>query len=226
MNRRIAIEPAVPDGADILVVPGYRGSGPAHWQSWMQELLPGARRLGGVDWQSPRIAQWSREVAGEIDAARAPLWIVAHSFGCLAAVAAAAGREERVGGLMLVAPADPERFAEAGCRDTTDPNAPQSIARHLPVGVLNVPSLVVASTNDPWLRVDLARLWARRWGSQFIDAGPVGHINVDSGFGPWPAGLELFETFRRQAGDARTRCLAAAPGCRPALTPALCAAAV
>ena len=38
-----------------------------------------------------------------IDRAPGPVWLVAHSFGCLASVVAAADRPERVAGLMLVA---------------------------------------------------------------------------------------------------------------------------
>jgi hypothetical protein len=32
---------------------------------------------------------------------------------------------------------------------------------------------------------------ARLWGSRFVDAGPAGHINGDSGVGDWPEGKRL-----------------------------------
>jgi predicted alpha/beta hydrolase family esterase len=51
--------------------------------------------------------------------------------------------------------------------------------------------LVVASTNDPFGSADYARRCAEAWGSEFIQAGAVGHINADSGLGEWPEGLTL-----------------------------------
>ena len=38
---------------------------------------------------------------------------------------------------------------------------------------------------------------ADAWGSAFLSIGDAGHINVDSGHGPWPDGLALFEKLRR-----------------------------
>jgi predicted alpha/beta hydrolase family esterase len=35
--------------------------------------------------------------------------------------------------------------------------------------------------------------WARAWGSQLVDIGDAGHINVDSGHGRWPLGRLLVE---------------------------------
>jgi hypothetical protein len=45
-----------------------------------------------------------------------------------------------------------------------------------------------------------ARLLAAQWKSNFVNAGAAGHINVDSGHGPWPAGRVLFQGFSRTLG--------------------------
>ncbi len=37
----------------VLIVPGYHGSGPGHWQSWLEGELPEARRVTGIDWDEP-----------------------------------------------------------------------------------------------------------------------------------------------------------------------------
>jgi len=63
---------------------------------------------------------------------------------------------------------------------------------------LNFPSLVVASDNDPWVKSEAARYWAAQWGSDYLNIGAAGHINVDSGHGPWPHGLKLFENLRAE----------------------------
>lgn len=169
-----------------LIVPGLNGSGPGHWQSWWQAQVPDAVRVEQADWDTPDLTSWAEAVGRAIDQASAPVWIVAHSFGCLAAVKAAVGRSRRVAGLFLVAPADPLRF---------------HLLHQLPVVSLSIPGLLVASSNDPWMRLMNAAWWAERWGFSLRNLGPVGHINADSGFGPWPEGLALFRRFAARHQD-------------------------
>ncbi|ADZ69841.1 Predicted esterase of the alpha/beta hydrolase fold family [Polymorphum gilvum SL003B-26A1] len=52
---------------------------------------------------------------------------------------------------------------------------------------LGVPAIVAASRNDFWMDQARARDLAQTWGADFVDMGEAGHINVASGFGPWPA---------------------------------------
>ena len=80
---------------ETLIIPGYLGSGPSHWQSWMERHLAGARLVEQID--------------------------------CL----------------------------------------------------------------------------ANRWHADLINIGAAGHINAESGFGPWPQGLELLrelQSVRRRPG--------------------------
>ena len=171
-----------------LIVPGLHGSEDEHWQSWWQRQDSSAVRVQQQDWHHAELSGWSQQVENAILAARPDkVWLVAHSFGCLASVHAALKQPERIAGLFLVAPADPDRFGIH----------PARLLHELPV-----PSLMVASTTDPYLSHDKARLWARVWGSQFINLGDVGHINVASGFGPWPQGMRLFNYFQSQFADA------------------------
>ncbi|MCG2577913.1 alpha/beta hydrolase [Dechloromonas sp. XY25] len=164
--------------ATTLIVPGLRNSGPTHWQTWFETQRAGSRRVEQDDWEKPCLAEWAGRVREQIDTVDGALWIVAHSFGCLASVAAGLLRPDRICGALLVAPADPARFGE--------PTA--SLEAQLPF-----PSLVVASSNDPWVKTSVAEGWALQWGSEFVNIGAAGHINVDSGHGPWPQGLLLFE---------------------------------
>ena len=193
--------PAAGRQPTILIVPGFHGSSPAHWQSWFEGQLPEARRVAGIDWEAPILARWAGAVRDAIDRTPGPVWLVAHSFGCLASVVAAADRPERVAGLMLVAPADPERFSLTGLRVPGDPHAPQSLARWIPDTPLAPPSLVVASSDDPWVPLPTAAHWAERWGSRLDEIGAAGHINVDSGHGPWPEGLERLRALQAAASS-------------------------
>jgi predicted alpha/beta hydrolase family esterase len=183
-----------------LIVPGFHGSGSAHWQTWIEGRLSGARRVRGIDWETPILARWAGAVRAEIDAAPHAVWLVAHSFGCLASVVAAIDRPDKVAGVLLVAPADPVRFGPLGLRDAAA-GRDESIAAWLPETPLDCPSTVVASSNDPWVELGTAALWADRWGSRLIDIGRAGHINTESGFGPWPFGLELLLAMQRVHDD-------------------------
>lgn len=164
--------------AKTLIVPGLRNSGQSHWQTWFESQLPDTRRVEQDNWERTCLSDWAARVREEIDAIEEKVWIVAHSFGCLATVTAAFERQDRILGALLVAPADPHRFGE-----------PTVLLEEK----LLFPSLVVASTTDPWVKASVAAHWAEQWGSEHLNIGDAGHINVDSGHGPWPQGLHLFK---------------------------------
>lgn len=165
----------------ILIAPGLQNSPPAHWQSWLEGRLENTLRVEQADWLNPYLPSWAGNIRHEITRAKGHVWIIAHSFGCLATAVAAADHSDKIAGVMFVAPADPDKF---------------DVASYLPVERLGFPSVVVASTNDPWMGLAKSAYWADKWGSRLINAGAVGHINVESGFGPWPEGLEIFEQLR------------------------------
>lgn len=182
--------------APLLIVPGFRGSGPDHWQSWLEQQQPRSTRVTGIDWDQPVLAQWAAVVRDVLAKADEPVWIVAHSFGCLASVVAAADRPEQVAQLILVAPADPARFDCMGLKPD-HANDRFTLERVLPTRKLQVRGLVVASRNDPWLAFDKAALLAKAWGLALHDAGDAGHINSESGHGAWP---ELLRLLARRRG--------------------------
>lgn len=138
-------------------------------------------------------SDWVRAV----DRTVAPLFgsvvLVAHSLGCLAVAWWASVRPDcarRVQGAMLVAP--PDLNSAPGTLPALASFTP------LPPTRLPFPSLLVASENDPYAGIEAAAGFARQWGSQFVNVGKAGHINVDSGYGPWPAGERFFRRFRKE----------------------------
>jgi predicted alpha/beta hydrolase family esterase len=166
-----------------LVVPGLSSSGSAHWQTWLEGELPGASRVVQRDWKRPDLPEWSRQIRRAIVRQTQPVLIAAHSFGALAAVQAADDLSPHVAGLLLVAPADPDKFAAADV---------------LPARRLQIPTIIVASTNDPWLGFDRAVALADTWRARLVDLGAAGHINADAGYGPWPLALELLAQLERE----------------------------
>ncbi|MES2975293.1 MAG: alpha/beta hydrolase [Pseudomonadota bacterium] len=171
----------------IIIVPGWRDSGPGHWQSLWAERLPGALRVVQDDWVSPSRAAWVNELSTLILAQPGPVVLAAHSLGCIAAAHLPPEAAARVQGALLVAPADPER------RAILNDFAP------VPFGKLPYRSVLVASSNDPYCPVRLAGAYARAWGSEFVRLNGAGHINIESGHGEWPLGLALLQSL---TGDA------------------------
>jgi uncharacterized protein len=166
-----------------LIVPGLHGSGPDHWQTWLERQLPECVRVMQTDWSEPDLPKWSAKLRRELSRAPGRVTLVAHSFGCLAAVQAAFDYRESIDGLMLVAPADPERFG---------------LSPAIPERPLGMPAVVVASTNDPWMPFRTAVERAEDWGAELINLGPAGHVNPQSGYGAWPRGLSILDNLRRE----------------------------
>lgn len=165
-----------------LIVPGWRNSGPEHWQSLWAARLPGALRVQQDDWVHPSRDAWVGAIARSIRGAGAPVVVVAHSLGCIATTHLPADVASRVQGALLVAPADPDR------RSALQDFAP------VPCERLPYRSIVVASGNDPYCPARLASAFARAWGSEFFRLPEAGHINVDSGHGEWPLGWALLQS--------------------------------
>ncbi|MDQ6702662.1 MAG: alpha/beta hydrolase [Pseudomonadota bacterium] len=178
--------------ASILVIPGLGGSGPGHWQSRWNAKLPTARRVDQADWEKPGLAAWRDRIVEEVERAARPVVLVAHSLGVLAAVHAApflaTGQGSgKVKGAFLVAPPTVEVLSGL---DALDP-----AFLTLPRQPLPFPALVIASRNDPFASFAESEALAKMLGAELIDAGFSGHINSESGHGPWPEGLMRFAGF-------------------------------
>jgi uncharacterized protein len=180
--------PTPPPHVTLITIPGLHGSEPAHWQSWLEDEFPGARRVVQRDWSDAQLVEWSHRIRDVLTETAGPLVLAAHSFGCLASAHALSHGDSsafatRVLGVLLVAPASPARFQHAGVFG----------ARRL-----DIPSLVVGSETDPWMPLNEARSLAQRWHSAFVNLGDAGHINTSAGFGPWPLARHLVETLARR----------------------------
>ncbi|MEH3085993.1 MAG: alpha/beta hydrolase [Xylophilus ampelinus] len=174
----------------VVIVPGWRDSGPGHWQSLWAEQLPGAVRVVQDDWISPARAAWVESLRRTILDLPGPVVVAAHSLGCIAVTHLPADALARIRGALLVAPADPERKAV--------------LADFAPVPHARLPfrSVLVASGNDPFCPVRLAGAYARAWGSEFVRLQDAGHINLESGFGPWPLGRALLRSLTEDGDEA------------------------
>ncbi len=166
----------------LIIVPGWRDSGPGHWQSLWADGLTHAVRVQQDDWMSPTRSAWVRSIGHTVLAQDGPVVLVGHSLGCIAITHLPPEVVIRVQGALLVAPADPER------------RAPLVDFAPVPYQPLPYRSVLVASSNDPYCSVRTAGAYARSWGSEFVRLQNAGHINVESGFGDWPLGLALLQS--------------------------------
>jgi predicted alpha/beta hydrolase family esterase len=179
----------------ILTVPGLGGSGPAHWQTLWEQSRPDVSRVDLGMWDRPHRNAWVSKLDHAIATAAHPVILVAHSLGCIATAWWAALSPQPYGwpvaGALLVAPADVDRENVAA---ELAPFAPA------PKQPLPFPSIVVASSDDPWISIERAHSLAVDWGSHFVDHGASGHINAASGLGRWPEGMELLDRVIAAAG--------------------------
>jgi predicted alpha/beta hydrolase family esterase len=111
--------------------------------------------------------------------------LVAHSTACALVAFWAAESSRPIRGALLVGPSDTEA--------PSYPVGPTGW-QPMPLERLRFPSIVVASSNDEYVELARAEYFASAWGSRFVNAGALGHINSASGLGGWPAGRALLES--------------------------------
>src|SRR5690606_9161419 len=108
------------------------------------------------------------------------------SLGVAAIAAAADDVSKRVAGAFLVAAPDLKTQALPPQLKDFGPY------RRSP---LPFPAMLIASRNDAYGSFEFAEELGGDWGALLIDAGEAGHINADSGYGPWPEGSMAFANF-------------------------------
>jgi predicted alpha/beta hydrolase family esterase len=175
----------------VLILHGWQGSGRGHWQAWLADRL----RLRGAHVQFPSLPEcdlpcpdrWGSALHQELAhlaAAPGERVVVCHSLGCVLWLREA-GRireDHRVDRVALVAPPCPgskvpelARFYPTGA----DRAAVDAAARH---------TRLICTDDDPYCPGPGA---AQHWGAPLeleVDLlRGEGHLNVESGYGPWPA---------------------------------------
>ena len=178
------------DVTSVLIMPGWLGSGPNHWQmQWAREH--GYAVVEQNDWQRPRRGDWLARLDEVIIDTPGSLVLVAHSLACIlvAAWATFSRHTARVQGALLVAPGDVER-----------PELSDRLPGWAPISRQPLPfkSILVGSQNDPYCRSDRAQALAQDWGAQWLDLGLAGHINADTSLGAWPQGHALLQTLMKE----------------------------
>lgn len=110
------------------------------------------------DRSKPDLDTWARAIVETALVQDTPLILIAHGFGCLAAIRASSLQSQLIAGALLVAPPDPAAVGIAPERLDSTPD---------------FPTVLVASEIDPSLAPARARALATRWGSELLGLGPT-----------------------------------------------------
>jgi predicted alpha/beta hydrolase family esterase len=170
----------------VLILPGWQGSGPDHWQSRWQRRY-GYARVEQHDWMRPLRGDWTARLQDMVLADERPVLLAAHSLGCLLAAwwAAHSAHAARVAGALLVAPPEIER---ADLRQMIPGWSPPARQR------LPFRAIVVSSSDDAYASPAWASQLAQDWGATLYHVGARGHINAESGLGDWDEGHALLRS--------------------------------
>jgi predicted alpha/beta hydrolase family esterase len=173
----------------IIIVPGLGSSGPQHWQTLWEKRYNFAR-VEQKDWETPVCSDWVAAIQSAIEKHHPDeIILVGHSLACIAIAYWSQAFNVKIKYALLVAPADSEA-------DTFPPVT--SGFSPVPLSRLPFPSTVVTSTNDDYVTVERAKFFANCWGSESINIGKAGHINVSSGYGEWDEGLAILQKLDQQ----------------------------
>jgi predicted alpha/beta hydrolase family esterase len=174
--------------AKVLILPGINGSGPRHWQTFWEKAHPEFQRVPERDWEHPVRRDWVAALEAAVRRSGPKTILVAHSLACLQVAHWAAKTRLKVQSALLVAPPDPKRKA-----------FPKTAIGFAPVPKkLRFPSILVASSNDPYGDLTFSRRCAEAWGSRLVSFGPQGHLNSESNLRDWPRGFRLLQVLMKE----------------------------
>ena len=178
----------------VLLVPGYTNSGPQHWQTLWQKAHPYYERVEQHDWNHPVPEVWMSGIQASVSKIKGPVVLVGHSCGSVSIAQWAAKHDtSQIKAALLVAPGDV---------DAHDALPEITFLRPMPTVKLPFPSILIASDNDPHLKLERAHYFAETWGSKLIVIEGAGHIHTAAGYGPWPYGEELLQELLRDGDSA------------------------
>ena len=175
-----------------LVVPGRGVPCADHWsRGWVSadpEFTWAPEPPGPPFVAADRVAALHAAISADDE----PTILVAHSAGCLIVAVWASEHTGPVRAAVLVTPP----YVAPGWTPES-PETFDGFVGTVPRQPLPFRSIVVASRNDPMATFEQFQAYARDWGSELFDAGPVGHLDSKTGFGAWPDGERLVRSLGR-----------------------------
>ena len=165
----------------FLILHGLEGSGPGHWQTWLAARLRADNERVAYpdlpDADLPSLYAWRTALQGELDALpEGETIIVCHSLSCLLWLHHVTDGGVQANRVLLVAP------------PSEGVDVPQ-IAGFFPTPFPRLAggARLVCSDDDPYCPEGAALRYGDPLGIP-VDLIPGGgHLNPETGYGPWPA---------------------------------------
>lgn len=170
----------------FLILHGWGGSGPGHWQTWLAGRL---RATGETvrypllpDPDDPLLDRWLAALCAELGAQPGERVVVCHSLAVLLWLHHAQSRDAgSVDRLLFVAPPGPS---------ANNPQVASFFPPPLDVAALRRSAreiLLVCSAADPFCPEKAELVYGRPLGiGTHVLPAEARHINVAAGYGPWP----------------------------------------
>lgn len=128
---------------DYLIVPGLGNSGENHWQTFLEKSGSNFHRILQKEWNASRCEEWITTIDKKVQEFElSTVVLIGHSLGCATIAKWASTYQRTIKGALLVAPSDleaPKYTFPAKGFDT------------IPKDRINFNTIVVASSNDPWV---------------------------------------------------------------------------
>ncbi len=170
--------------SNILILPGLGNSGETHWQTIWQNRF-GFERVEQESWDTPVCDDWIATIdAAVLKYDVSNVILVAHSLANTTVAAWARKYKRAIKAALLVAPSDTDA-------DTYPPGT----TGFMPMVLDKLPfrSIAVVSSKDYYVSLERAMYFTNCWGSEVVNIGDAGHINVSAGFGEWDEGLQYLK---------------------------------
>lgn len=174
---------------NTVFVAGYGNSLGKHWQNIWHQQTENSFWVAQRDWDNPQCEDWVEALNTLLTSLEGPVLLITHSLGGSTLNEWSKRFQGKILAAFIVAPPDVE--------SDYLPDAIQGY-QNLPLQPLPFPSVLVASNDDPYCSLPRAQFFAQQWGADFIDAGKLGHINVQSELGEWAQGQAMLASFMQQ----------------------------
>lgn len=171
---------------NTVFVAGYKNSTAGHWQREWFNQTENSYWVEQSNWDEPDCAEWVAALQAQLSSIKGPIIIVTHSLGGCTLTEWSKTFSANIVGAFIVAPPD----VHCAYFPKIITGYQQPLTTTLPFT-----TTLVASTDDPYASLASAQLMAEAWGSELVNVGELGHINVESNLGDWPQGKALYAQF-------------------------------